>query len=1050
MRKRIMYIILIITMATCQIQTFGQNPGVTGRIVGPDNAPVSGASITVSGSSQGTTTDENGNFSIAVPPAGSLMVNSIGFSEQVVKVDGRTVINVTLSSGQSTGLEEVVVTGYTTQKRKDIVGSVAVVDMKAMKSVPANSVMQALQGQAAGVDVINSGSPGQSSSIFIRGITSFNTNPLVLIDGIQGQINDIPSNDVESIQVLKDAGSASIYGTRAANGVIVVTTKKGKTGRTSVTYDSYFNLQIPRSGKDLNLLNAQEYATMWAQLNPGTALFPGGVIPDYIWRSSPTNRGIGNEGDAVVDPSKYNFDPQDFNKNYNITKLVKQGATDMYGEIMNPALMMNHSITASGASDKANYLLAFGYQDHQGTMMNTELKRYTLRINTQYKLSKNIRLGENVNMMYKNNPRQSANGTFGPLNEAYNWLPFLPVYDIGGNFAGPFSGPGISDMGDWSNPKADLHFTNNNRRREYSMAGNAYLEIDFLKNFTARSSFGGSINNYYTQAFLYNSYWTSSGGNNTNTSTENSGYYTTAQWTNSLAYKNNWKKHNLAVLAGSESIENMARSMTSIGQNFFSTDYNYLILNNASVRQPPTSGATEDALFSLFGDLKYSYDDKYLLSVTVRRDGFSAFGKDKKYGVFPAVAVGWRISQENFMKNVAWVSDLKIRASYGVLGSKEGINPTNSYTTYGQGPRDSYYDIQGTGNSIVQGFFPQQNGNTFTSWERDIMTNVGIDATLFNNHLDLSVEYYEKRVNGLLRQVGTPATAGEASPPFVNIGDVQNRGVDLSVMYRASIGKDLRIGVGANLTAYKNKIISLPAPNYFDEAKVRNEVGHPISSFFGYQIVGLFQSQEEVEKSPTQDQAEPGRFKYLDADRNGVIDQNDRVHFGDPNPDFTLGLNLNAIYKGFDFSAVLYTSQGQDVYNNTYEFTGDWARGVGNKSRRVLDAWTPDHTNTKVQKNELNRTFSTTSVNNSAFMEDGSFIRLRSVQLGYNLPVKPFRNIGIGLNNLRVYVQGTNLFLISNYTGLDPEVSGSTVQRGIDTGAYVQEKGVAVGLNVTF
>ena len=355
-------------------------------------------------------------------------------------------IDVSLASGQSSGLEEVVVTGYTSQKKKNIVGSVAVVDIRALKSIPASSAMQALQGQAAGVDVINTGSPGSPSNIFIRGITGFNTAPLVLIDGIQGQINDVPANDVESIQVLKDAGAASVYGARGSNGVIIITTKKGRSGQSQVSYDSYYNLQIPRGENKLDLLTTEEYAKIWFEINPATALFPGGVIPDYIYRSGLAGpRGIGNEGDPQVNSALYNFDPLEVNNNYIIAKLTKSGRTKMYDEIFDPALMMNHTVTASGGSDKANYLLSFGYLDHQGTLENTYLKRYNVRVNTQYKIRENIRIGQNLNIYYKSNPTKSVNGGFGPVNSALNHLPFLPVYDIGGNFAGPFAGPGISD-----------------------------------------------------------------------------------------------------------------------------------------------------------------------------------------------------------------------------------------------------------------------------------------------------------------------------------------------------------------------------------------------------------------------------------------------------------------------------------------------------------------------------------------------------------------------------------------------------------------------------
>lgn len=1025
-----------------------QDISIRGKVTSQETGePIPGVNVLVKTTPIGTITDIDGNYTINAPEDGTLLFSYIGYVTEEIPVNSRSVINVAMVT-DIRSLEEVVVTGYSTQRKKDIVGSVAVVDTEALKEIPSGSAMQALQGQAAGVDIINNGSPGAPSSIFIRGITGFNTAPLVLIDGIQGEINDVPANDVESIQVLKDAGAASIYGARGSNGVIIVTTKRGKSGAPSITYDSYFNLQIPHGTNPLDLLNTQEYATLYAQVNPNTALFPGGVVPDYLWRG-PNGRGIGMEGDPQVDPALYNFDPLDINNNYIIQK-VNKGRTDMFDEIFNPALMQNHTLSVSGATDRANYLLSFGYLDHQGTLLNTYLKRYNVRLNTEFEVRDNIRIGQNLNVLYKDNSpvENSPNHPFSSIGDALQWLPFLPVYDIGGNYGGAYAGPGNFELGDWGNPKARRDLSFNDKNRQYGIIGNAYLEIDFLKHFTARTSFGGNINNFYNQLFEHNPYWRADGGNNTNRLTENSGFFTTLQWTNTITYKNNIGKHDIAVLAGTESVENQNRSQRAVGERFFSTDYNFLILDNAEVRRLPTSTAYEDALFSVFSRLDYSYSDKYLVGVTVRRDGFSAFGPDKKYGIFPSAAIGWRLSEENFMSNVGWLNDLKIRGSYGVMGNKEGINPANAYTTYGQNPQRSYYDINGIGSSIVQGFFPLQNGNTFTSWERNIMSNIGFDASFFNYKLNVSLEYYKKFTDGLLRPLQTPATAGEAISPFVNIGDIQNTGIDFAADYRTFISNDLQIRIGANLTSYKNVIKSIPDPGYFDQAPIRFEEGYPMSSFFGYKILGVFRDQEEVDNHAEQDGKEPGRFKYLDANGDGIINTLDRVHFGDPNPDFTLGVNLGATFKNFDFSAILYTSQGQEIFNNTYNWIGTFARGVGNKSKRVLDAWTPTNTDTNVPKNEAAPSFSSTGVVNSAWLENGSFIRLRSVKLGYSLPSGALS--GIGLTRLKVYVQGTNLFLITKYSGMDPEMAGGTGFRGVDSGVYPNEKGVAFGFNVTF
>ncbi|MBC7922003.1 MAG: TonB-dependent receptor [Ferruginibacter sp.] len=1023
---------------------------VRGRVTSEQGEALPGVSVLLRGTTAGTATDSEGQYALSVPDGdgatASLVFTFIGYASKTVNVENRSVIDVQLAA-ETTALEELVVTGYTSQKKKDIVGAVAVVDVQALKSVPSGSAMQALQGQASGVDVINNGSPGSRSNIFIRGITGFNTNPLVLIDGIQGEINDVPAEDVESIQVLKDAGAASIYGARGSNGVIVITTKKGKSGQPSFTYDSYYNVQLPHSGNPMDLLNAQQYASLWAQVNPATTLFPGGVLPDYLWRG-PKGRGVGMEGDPQVDPALYNFDPLNANNNYIIQK-VNKGQTDVYDEVFNPALMMNHNLTASGGTEKANYLMSLGYLNQQGTLLNTYQKRYSVRLNSQYKVRKNIRIGENVYLFYRDNPQveYSPNHPFSSIGDARQWMPFLPVYDIEGNYGGTFAGP---ELGSWSNPRARRDLTNNDKSRTYNMLGNAYLEIDFLKHFTARTSFGGNITNYYSQQFEPTSYWRSEGFVNNNILTEQSGFATTAQWTNNLTYQNKFGQHSFTVLAGTESVENKSRRQFGNGQGFFSTDYNYLVLNNGQVRGLTQSYAAEDALFSIFGRLDYNFNDKYLLGLTVRRDGFSAFGKDKRYGVFPSVALGWRLSQENFMRNVTWINDLKIRGSYGVMGNKEGINPTNAYNTYSQDPRYSYYDINGTGNSIVQGFFTSQNGNTFTSWEKNTVSNIGFDATLFDNKLDVSLEYYKKAIDGLLRPLQAGATAGEATSPFVNIGDIQNTGIDFSATYRTRISDALQISIGANLTSYNNVIKSIPDPGYFDEGQIRYEEGHPMSSFFGYEVLGIFKSQPEVDSWAVQDGKEPGRFKYRDVDGNDTINSLDRTHYGDPNPDFTLGINLGATFKNFDFSAQLYTSQGQEIYNGTREYLDNFVRTIGNKSQRVLNAWTPENPNSDIPKNELTPSFSgVSSVFNSYLKEDGSFVRLRSLQVGYTLSPGVLRRIGLA--KFRVYLQGTNLFLITKYSGLDPEVqSNGPGFRGLDFGAYPQQKSFVLGLNVSF
>lgn len=1052
MRKKPRFFILLFFML-CNIAVTAQNNiTVTGKVTGAGSELLNGVTVSVANSSQTATTDAQGNFSISAPSNASLVFSFVGYASQTVSIGGRPVINITLES-EAKGLEEVVVTGYSAQRKKDITGSVSVVDVKALKTVPSSSIMQALQGQAAGVNVINSGAPGEGSKIFIRGASSLgSTDPLVMIDGIQGNLNNIIPDDVESIQVLKDAGAAAIYGSRGSNGVIVVTTKKGKAGKMQVNYDSWYNIQFPGSSNAFNMLNTEEYAREYYKINPGTQLFPGGQIPDYLYRGPGVGRGVGMEGDAAVDPSKYNFDAVNSDNNYIIQKVNKAG-TDMYNEAFNTALWMNHNVSLSGGSEKASYLMSLGYLDNKGTLMDTYLKRYQVRVNSEYRVNKNIRVGENILAFYRDSKMllNGSNATWNSVNAARLWLPYLPVRDIAGNYGGTFAGP--AEMGNISNAVAEQERTVNDRNGSFQVTGNVYLDVSFLKHFNFRSSFGGTVNNYYIQDFSFTNYNNEEGYNGTNSLKENAGYGTNMMWTNTLSYKQGFGKHGVSALVGTESVENKGRQLQGQAMGFFSTSYEYLVLSNGTSALYPSNnnGVYENALFSMFGRVDYDYDGKYLLSGTLRRDGYSMFGANEKYGMFPSVSVGWRLSQENFMKGISWLNDLKLRGSHGVLGNKENLGPNNAYTLFAQTLNRSYYDLGGTSNSAVSGFHPSTIGNPNTRWERNIISNIGLDATLFNNSLDITFEVYKKYIDGLLFDLQLPATVGEAQRPKVNIGDVQNRGFDLNVTYRKQLNKDLRFSVGTNIGAYKMLIKDLPDPGYlYYGEQIITEEGFPSSTFYGYRVLGLFSDAEDVAKHATQRDAAPGRFKFEDVTGDGVVDDKDRTHLGSPHPDFTYGINLMVNYKNFDLSAVFYGTQGNEIYNATRSFTDFWGGTVTNKSKRILNAWTEDNKNTNIPKAELLRNWTNNGdTHSSYYIEDGSYFRLRSLTLGYNIPNSTIKTIG--LSGVRLYVQGTNLFTLTKYSGLDPELQASnTLFFGQDNGNYPIQKSIVIGLNVGF
>lgn len=1028
---------------------------VKGKVTDSTGKPIAGVSVNVKGTSGGTSTNANGEYTINVSENSSLVFSSIGYAMKEIPVNGQSIVNVTLSE-ETKVLNEVVMTGYSSQRKKDITGSVAVVDMSALKSIPTGSAEQALQGQASGVTVIGSGAPGGRNDIFIRGVTSFgNSQPLVIVDGVQGSLTDLNINDIASMQVLKDAGAASIYGVRGSNGVIVITTKKGKSGQPTISLDSYYGVQTPAKGNVFNLLNSEDYARLFKQVNPGTILFANGV-PDYTY-AGPSSAGTANEGDSAINPSKYLYDASNPENDYLIQRLSKTG-TDWFHEIFKSAPMQSHTITGSGGTDKANYLFSLGYLDQQGTLINTYLKRYSARVNTELKINKNIKIGENVYLYYKQNPGFSNQQEGNAVSLAFRTLPIIPVYDINGNYGGTWLGP---DLGTGENAVAVQQRTASNKNNYWDVIGNVFAEVSFLRHFTARSSFGGTVDHQSTHNFTYNAYNDKQGHTSQNSYNENAYFNSSYTWTNTLNYNNTFGVHNIKVLVGTEAVKNYGESLGGSSNGFFSTDPDYFFLNNGTSNVTNYSSAYVNSLFSLFSRLDYTFNDKYLLGATIRRDGSSVFGANKRYGIFPSFSLGWRISNEDFMKNVAFVNDLKIRGSYGILGSQANVSASNAFTLFGSGFGTSYYDITGSG-STRQGFFQTRNGNPNTGWEQDVISNVGIDGSILNYKIDFSIEWYKKSINGLLFPQPLPATTGNADPPTINIGDIQNKGWDFSASYHGNSTKDFKYTIGVNLTTYKNSVVKIPDPGYFDVSDsrignlVRNQVGHPVGSFYGYEVVGLFQSDEDVSKSPTQTDAAPGRFKYRDVNGDGEITPDDRTFFGNPNPDFTYGLNLNINYKGFDFSTIFYGSQGNDAINFVRYYTDFFGTSEGKGKSNVLkEAWTPQNPNAKTPIMEYASTFSTNGVFNSYYKENGSFLKLRSLILGYNINSEVLRRYNI--SRFRVYLQAANLFTITKYTGLDPELTGSlggtqaSSAFGVDYGNYPNnQKNFLVGLNVTF
>jgi TonB-linked SusC/RagA family outer membrane protein len=635
-------------------------------------------------------------------------------------------------------------------------------------------------------------------------------------------------------------------------------------------------------------------------------------------------------------------------------------------------------------------------------------------------------------------------------------VPFTPVYDIMGNFSGQFEGP-TSEMGNGENPVAQMERTKNDIHRQWRAIGNAYMDIDFAKNFKFHTSYGINVLNQYDRSFTFNNYDEKEGFANPNALSESRGNSFYWIWTNTLNYNKDFGENSLNILIGSEAIETTNQSLSGSRQNFFTDAEDFLILDNGTQNITNSSSISSQSLFSLFGKIDYSFSDKYLLGVTLRRDGSSRFGIADKYGVFPSFSVGWRLSRERFLSNLEWLTNLLVRGSYGILGSQNNVNSTNAFTTFSSNVNNSYYDISGTNTSSAPGIYQSHIGNEKTSWEKDKVLNVGIDGVFFNGKLSFTGEYYDKRINGLLFSQPLPATAGGAGSPVINIGNIRNKGFDFSVGYQDNILKDFGYRAALNLTSYKNDVVSVPDPGYFDTydsrfgTLIRNQEGSAVSSFFGYKVIGLFQSQDDVDHSPTQSGAAPGRFKYEDVNGDGSITPDDRVVLGSPNPDFSYGLNVGVNFRNFDLSAIFYGVQGADIFRYTKWFTYFMSSYRDGKSKEMLNAWTPDNTNTDIPINETTSNFSTSSVANSFYVENGSFLKLRSLSVGYNFTKEILNKSKI--KSLRVYLQGTNLFTATKYKGLDPEIlsSGSNASFGVDLGTYpTNERSFVFGINLSF
>lgn len=1038
-----------------------------------------GVNIVVKGRpTLGTATDAQGHYQLAVPsPGDTLVFTYIGYETKTVPINGQSSISVKMVPTTLTG-GQLVVVGYSTQKKKDLTGSVSVVSTEDMKKQPVAEVTKQLQGNASGVSVVGSGQPGQQPSVHIRGFNTFGNNtPLYVVDGIPTQdISDLNPNDVASIQVLKDAGAASIYGSRASNGVIIITTKQGR-GKINVTYNAYYGIQQPKQGNVWNILSptgmmqlkkmALTNSGALASDNPDAQYgnWSNPRLPDYI---APAGAMA---GDPSVNPSLYNVDPYYTNSSalstfYRIVKANKAG-TDWYHTVFKTKPMTDNNLTVSGGGQQGNYLFSADYTFQDGTLIYTYLKRYSLRANTNFNVTKNIRIGENLSYSVSENPQDYTLQEGGPIGMSYREQPIIPVFDIMGNLAGSY-GPGL---GNADNPYAIQWRTRNNFGQGNRLFGNVFADVNVTPDLVLRTVFGGAMNSSYYHGFNYPTYSQAenSSVNSFYQGSDNSYDWT---WTNTATYQHTFNGvHQVEVILGTEANHTQGTHIDASTQGYFSFNPDFVNLATGSgLRTNNSYYYAPTDLFSLFGRLNYSYNDKYLLGFTIRRDGSSRF-VNNKYGIFPAVSAGWRISKEKFMQGIPWLTDLKIRGSYGVMGNQLNVPADNGFSLYQGLLADTYYSITGSNSNIALGFAKSRIGAPDTKWEKDLSANIGLDATLFSGRLQTTIDYYRKDVSDLLYNPELPGTAGLATAPYINVGSMKNEGVDLSIRGNTQLTTDLNLNALLTFTTYNNKIEKIAQNvNYFQADSrrfngvdiIRNQVGHAISSFYGYKIVGFWNSQAEINaanaSAPSgtyQTDAAVGRFRYADIDGDGQITSADRTFLGNPNPKFSYGLNIGLTYKNFDFSVFFYGVQGNQLWNQVKWWTDFYASFQGAKSNTALyDSWTPTNHNAVAPIQENAGSFSTNEVPNSYYVEPGSYLRAKNIVLGYSLPSNVLNRIGV--EKLRIYIQAANLFTITKYSGIDPEIGNTansnsgTTDFGIDEGAYASPRTFLVGVNLGF
>ena len=1093
-----------------------QQRGRTIRVtVNDSQGPVIGANVLVKGTTNGSITDMDGVASIQnVPNNATLLVSYIGYKTSEVAVGNNTSLIVTLKE-DSEALEEVVVVGYGTQAKKDITGSVAVVSRDALTEQPVATFAEALQGKAAGVYVGTSGGPAGETTIRIRGVGSVNgSDPLIIVDGVQGvDINSVNPNDIDSFQVLKDASATAIYGARAANGVIIITTKQGvKEAKVRVQYSGYVSASV-MANKGYNMMGAWDYMKaieksqhnqvdyrgvdinqvghgQFGSIKNGELQMPYTIVPGGLSKTeaakffNTTEAGV---YDAMVQAYQSDGAHSYALSSYYYIKDVLGGSeeearagTNWFDKVTRTGISTNHELSLRGGGDKGQYATSFAYQNRQGPIKGSAFERYSLRVNTTYNPTKHITIGMNTNAaLMKFEGERGRQGDASVFGTTYTMNAWVPAYNVGGDFAGSQGNGGrnYSALSIVENSKGDW---NRNFRMQTAFFGE--IKDPWIKGLTLRSQFAITLNGGWGLTMYEKSIAYDKEGRSRNYLSENANWGFGWQWTNTATYKHSFGDHNMTVMLGTEAIK------MGLGRNISATRYDYIFerdqntwtIDNGGTATVSNSGgmSSKSTMFGLFARADYDYKGKYLVTATVRRDASSKFAPSNRWGTFPSVSVGWRISDEKFMAKAhdKWLDDLKLRAGYGTTGNSN-IGAYNYAFQYGNATR-YLYGIAGSNSGANTGFGITNLGDSNAKWETMKMFNVGFDVTMFNNKLTSSFDFYIKTTSDMLVPANWTSLAGAGTKPNVNIGNMKNTGIDFSISWRDKIGK-FGYNITANVSWYKNKVTKLGSSNLYTGTRISDlaitTVGQPIAMFYGYVDDGIYKDVNDVlnyknangqnvvpngvaDYAALEASAESwvGHFKWKDTNNDGKIDANDRTIIGNPHPDITGGVNIGLSYGDWDLSTYLYYSLGNDLYKH-YEYYTLWGN-LGNtlSYERVSKAWDPKtNPNGELPLWVYGDTNAEATQSHSYYVQNGSYLRMQTLTLGYSLPKKFVKKLN--LSRVRLYAQLSNVFTITGYDGLDPEVrsddgygNSNDMNKGIDYGAYGMPRQYLFGINIDF